>query len=384
MSPYKVAVVHEWLVDHSGSEKVLEQILQVFPDADLFSVVEFLPDEFKHFIQHKKVHTTFIQRLPFARKHYRNYLPLMPLAIEQLDVSGYDIVISNSHAVAKGVITSSDQLHLCYCHSPIRYAWDLYHQYLREAGLTRGLKGLLAKAFLHYLRQWDLSTANRIDFFVANSHYIARRIDKVYRRSSTVIHPPVDVEGFSLSPQKEDFFLTASRFVPYKRMDLIVRAFAAMPEKKLIVIGDGPDFEKVRTVASDNVELLGFQPFNVLKDHMQRARAFIFAADEDFGMIPVEAQACGTPVIAYRKGGALETVIEGKTGVFFSEQEISAITGAVAKFCDSEGVFDPQLIRAHAESFSVQKFRAQFEDFVDEKADQKLSKKYLSMNKYDK
>ena len=372
MSSLKIAVVHEWLVDHSGSEKVLEQILQVFPEADLFSVVEFLPDELKYYIQHKEVKTTFIQRLPFARKHYRNYLPLMPLAIEQLDVSAYDIVISNSHAVSKGVITSSDQLHICYCHSPIRYAWDLYHQYLREAGLTRGIKGAVAKLFLHYLRQWDLSTVNRIDHFVANSQYIARRIDKVYRRSATVIHPPIDVEGFTVRSDKEDFFLAASRFVPYKRMNLIIRAFTSLPDQKLIVIGDGPDLDKARAEAGPNVVLLGYQPFDVLKDHMQRAQAFVFAADEDFGMMPVEAQACGTPVIAYRKGGVLETVIEEKTGLFFHEQSVEAIAGAVGKFLRMKTLFVSQAIREHAEAFSVRMFRDNFADFVQERVKEKF------------
>ena len=372
MPARKIAVVHEWLVDHSGSEKVLEQLLAVFPEADLFSVVEFLPDELKYYIQHKEVTTTFIQRLPFARKHYRSYLSLMPLAIEQLDVSAYDIVISNSHAVAKGVITSSDQLHICYCHSPIRYAWDLYHQYLREAGLTRGIKGALAKVFLHYLRQWDLSTVNRIDYFIANSQYIARRIDKVYRRSATVIHPPVNTERFTLHEQKEDFYLTASRFVPYKRIDLIVRAFAAMPDKKLVVIGDGPDYNKVKAVAGNNVQLLGFQPFEVLKHHMQRARAFVFAADEDFGMIPVEAQACGTPVIAFRKGGSLETVIEGKTGVFFSKQDTQHVIRAVENFERAPDAFTPTTIRAHAENFSIDLFRNHLKDFVESRYYQKL------------
>ena len=371
----KIAVVHEWLVDHSGSEKVLEQILRVYPDADLFSVVEFLPDDLKYYIQHKKVTTTFVQRLPFARKHYRNYLPLMPLAVEQLDVSAYDIVISNSHAVAKGVITSSDQLHLCYCHSPIRYAWDLYHQYLREAGLTRGIKGFVAKVFLHYLRQWDLSTVNRIDHFMANSRYIAQRISKVYRRDATVVYPPIDVAGFALRPDKENFFLAASRFVPYKRMDLIVRAFRALPDQRLVVIGDGPDFAKAKAEAGDNVELLGFQPFEVLKDYMQRAQAFVFAADGDFGMIPVEAQACGTPVIAYRKGGVLETVVEDQTGVFFDQQEVEAIVTAVRRFSEKQGFFVPATIRAHAESFSEQVFRSNLRQLVEQTYQNFLSNK---------
>ena len=371
MSAPKVALVHEWLVDHSGSEKVLEQMLQVFPEADLFSLVEFLPDDLKSFIRHKPVTTSFIQKLPLARKHYRNYLLLMPLAVEQLDVSAYDIVISNSHAVTKGVITRSDQLHLCYCHSPVRYAWDLYHQYLGEAGLRRGLRGGIAKLMLHYLRLWDLGTVNRIDHFMANSHYIARRIHKVYRRSATVVHPPVDTEGFTLQTNKEDFYLTASRMVPYKRIDLIVRAFARMPDKQLIVIGDGTEMKKVRAVAGPNVTLLGFQPFTVLKDHLQRARAFVFAAEEDFGIIPVEAQACGTPVIAYGRGGSRETIINEKTGVFFNEQTEDSIVGAVRRFEQIERGLSPQGIRQQAEKFSAEAFRTAFRQVVEDAYEQK-------------
>ena len=374
MSAPKVALVHEWLVDHSGSEKVLEQMLQVFPEADLFSLVEFLPDDLKPFIRHKEVTTSFIQKLPLARKHYRNYLPLMPLAVEQLDVSAYDVVISNSHAVTKGVITRSDQLHLCYCHSPVRYAWDLYHQYLGEAGLRRGLRGAVAKLLLHYLRLWDLGTVNRIDHFMANSHYIARRIHKVYRRSATVVHPPVDTEGFTLQTNKEDFYLTASRMVPYKRIDLIVRAFARMPDKQLIVIGDGTEMKKVRAAAGPNVTLLGFQPFAVLKDHLQRARAFVFAAEEDFGIIPVEAQACGTPVIAYGRGGSRETIINEKTGVFFNEQTEESIVGAVKRFEQIAHRLSPQVIRQQAEKFSTEVFRTAFRRVVEEAYEQKRSR----------
>ena len=366
MSAPKVALVHEWLVDHSGSEKVLEQMLHVFPDADLFSLVEFLPDDLKPFIRHKPVTTSFIQKLPLARKHYRNYLPLMPLAVEQLDVSAYEIVISNSHAVTKGVITRADQLHLCYCHSPVRYAWDLYHQYLDEANLKRGLRGTVAKLLLHYLRQWDLSTVNRIDHFMANSNYIARRIQKVYRRSATVVYPPVDTDGFTLQVAKEDFYLTASRMVPYKRMDLIVRAFARMPDKQLIVIGDGTEMTKVRAAAGPNVTLLGFQPFAVLKDHLQRARAFVFAAEEDFGIIPVEAQACGTPVIAYGRGGSRETIVDEETGVFFHEQTEDGIVGAVKRFEQIERKFSPAVVRQQAEKFSSQAFRTAFRQVVKE------------------
>ncbi len=300
----RIAVVHDWLVTYAGAERVLEQILRCYPEADLFSLVDFLPEGGRGFILDKPVTTSFVQGLPFARKKYRAYLPFMPLAVEQFDLSGYDLVISSSHAVAKGVLTGPDQLHLCMCYSPIRYAWDLQHQYLRESGLDRGLKGWMAKALLHYIRLWDTRTANGVDGFIAISGYIARRIRKAYRRESTVLYPPVDVADFPLRREKEDFYVTASRMVPYKKVDLIVEAFSSMPDKRLVVIGDGPDLAKVRAKAGPNVELLGFASADVLRDHLQRARAFVFAAEEDFGIAPLEAQACGTPVIACGRCGA--------------------------------------------------------------------------------
>ena len=298
----KIAVVHDWLVVYGGAEKVLEQILNIYPEADLFALVDFLDEDKRDFIKDKKVKTSFIQRLPKAKTKYRNYLPLMPLAIEQLDLSKYDLIISSSYCVAKGIITSPNQVHISYVHSPIRYAWDLQHQYLKEAGLTKGLKGWLAKIILHYMRIWDTRTSNGVDYFIANSKFIAKRIWKCYRREADVIYPPVDVEAFEYCDQKEDFYLTASRMVPYKKMDLIVEAFTHIPDKKLIVIGTGPDFDKIQKIAQghDNIKLMGYQPFSVLKEHMQKAKAFVFAAEEDFGITPVEAQACGTPVIAYR------------------------------------------------------------------------------------
>ena len=361
----RVAVVCDWLTVYAGGEKVLEQILQVVPHADLYSLVDFLPAEQRGFIGHKPVTTSFIQRLPFARKQYRQYLPLMPLAVEQFDLSGYDLVISSSHAVAKGVLTGPDQLHLCYCHSPIRYAWDLQAQYLKESGLERGPKGALARLLLHRVRLWDSRTPNGVDAFMANSKFIARRIYKVYRRDSAVVYPPVDVAGFTLKEQKEDFYFTASRMVPYKKIDLIVEAFAKMPDKKLVVVGTGPDFDKIKAKAGPNVELLGFQPFTVLKDYMQRARAFVFAAEEDFGIVPLEAQACGTPVIAFGKGGSLETVRAGETGVFFGEQTVESVQEAVRRFETLS--FDPKVVRRHAERFSAPRFRDEFRSFAEER-----------------
>ncbi|WP_266205276.1 glycosyltransferase family 4 protein [Pontibacter kalidii] len=362
----KVAIVHEWFVDYAGSERVVEQLLYLYPEADLFSVIDFMPQDLRKHILHKKATTTFIQKLPFARKHYRNYLALMPLAIEQLDVSAYDVVISSSHAVAKGVITNAGQLHICYCHSPIRYAWDLYHQYQREAGLNRGLKGFVAKIMLHYIRLWDYTTANRPDYFIANSAYIAHRLKKVYNREASVIYPPVDVGSFSVLSEKHDFYLTASRLVPYKKVDLIVETFAHLPDKKLIVIGDGPDFNKIKAKATSNVILMGFQPFEVLKDHMQRAKAFIFAAEEDFGIIPVEAQACGTPVIAFGKGGACETVVNGRTGILYQEQSINSLTEALAAFEGNSSGYNSSEIRQNAERFSTEAFKEKIKRFVED------------------
>jgi glycosyltransferase involved in cell wall biosynthesis len=365
----KVAIVNDWLVTYAGAERVLEQIVACYPHADLFAVVDFLPD--RKFLQGKVARTTFIQKLPFAQRKYRGFLPLMPLAIEQLDVSAYDLVISSSHAVAKGVLTGPDQLHISYVHSPIRYAWDLQHQYLREAGLTRGVKSWVSRIILHYIRQWDARTAHGVDDFIANSGFIARRIEKVYRRPATVIYPPVDVDAFTRHDTKEDFYVTASRMVPYKKIDLIVEAFAQMPERKLIVIGDGPDMEKIRRKAGPNVKLLGYQPFNVLRDHFQRARAFVFAAEEDFGISVVEAQACGTPVIAFGKGGALETVLtettSTPTGVFFSEHTVPSVQAAVARFEANIHRFTPANCRRNAERFSIGAFRQTFTTFVNEK-----------------
>lgn len=365
----RVAIVHDWLTTYAGAERVLEQLLALYPEADLFAVCDVLPEAERGFLKGRQPTTTFIQRLPRVHKRYRTYLPLMPLAIEQLDLSSYEVVISSSHAVAKGVLTGPDQLHISYVHSPIRYGWDLQHQYLRESGLDRRLKGWMARWLLHKIRLWDIRTANGVDHFIANSGFIARRIRKVYRRDAAIIYPPVEVSSFTLHEEKEDFFLTASRMVPYKKIDLIIEAFSSMPDKRLIVIGDGPDMEKIRAKSGANIELLGYQSFEVLRDHMQRAKAFVFAAEEDFGITPVEAQACGTPVIAFGKGGVLETVIgpgqpQAPTGVFFGEQTVEAIVGAVAAFEENSERFSAEVCRANALRFSPEIFRDCIEAFV--------------------
>jgi glycosyltransferase involved in cell wall biosynthesis len=363
---YKIAIIHDWLVTYGGAERVLAAILDIYPNADLFSIVDFLPDSDRQKILGKRATTSFIQRLPFAKKKYRNYLPLMPLAIEQFDLSAYDIIISSSHAVAKGVITSQNQLHVCYCHSPIRYAWDMQHQYLQESNLTSGLKGWIARILLFNIRNWDYRTSNGVDFFIANSHYISKRIMKIYRRNSTIIHPNVDTTDFPLQTEKQDFYLTASRMVPYKKIDLIAKAFSKMPDKKLIIIGDGPQLSKVKSICAPNIIVLGFQRFETLRDYMQRAKAFVFAAEEDFGIIPVEAQSCGTPVIAYGKGGAVETVRNGETGIFFEAQDEESIISAVHDF-EGADLFAPSAIHEHAQRFSSDQFKVAFSNFIMEK-----------------
>ncbi|QQD72596.1 glycosyltransferase family 4 protein [Acidithiobacillus ferrivorans] len=374
-TPRRVAIVHDWLVTYAGAERVLAQMLLCYPEADLYSLIDFLPPEDRGFIGNRTVTTSFIQRLPLAQKKYRTYLPLMPLAIEQFDLSVYDLVLTSSHAVAKGVLTGPDQLHLCLCYSPIRYAWDLQHQYLLGSGLSTGMKGWIAKIILHYIRLWDNRTAFGVDEFMAISRYIARRIYKVYRRGSTVIYPPVDVSEFSMGTSKEDFYVTASRMVPYKKIDLIVAAFTAMPDKRLVVIGDGPDFAKIKARAGVNVILLGFAEAAVLRDYLQRARAFVFAAEEDFGISPLEAQACGTPVIAFGQGGALETIVplpeagqiplRPPTGLFFAEQSEAAIIAAVERFEREGDVIQPTACRVNAMRFAPEHFRAEFIDFVE-------------------
>lgn len=362
----KIAIVHEWLSTYAGSERVLEQMLTTYPSADLFALVDFVPQAERAFLRGKVVETSFVQNLPFARRRFRNYLPLMPLAVEQFDLSAYKLVISSSHAVAKGVLTGPDQLHISYVHSPIRYAWDLQHQYLKESGLTSGAKAWLAKWMLHKIRLWDVRTSMGVDHFVANSRFIARRIKKVYGRDADVIYPPVDVEAFTACDNKDSYYLTASRMVPYKKMDLIVEAFAAMPDKRLVVVGDGPESQKIRAKAAPNVELLGYQSNERLKALLQNARAFVFAAEEDFGILPVEAQACGTPVIAYGKGGSLETVRsrESPTGVFFEQQTVSSLCEAVTTFEAALDNYTPYNCRRNAERFSVARFGTEFSSYV--------------------
>jgi len=361
----KVAIVHDWLVTKGGAENTLAQMLAVFPQADLFCLLDFIPEAERGFLLNKPSKTSFLQKLPLAKEKYRSYLPLMPFAAERLDLSGYEVVLSSSHAAAKGVRVSAEQLHLCYCYTPFRYAWDLREQYLKEAGLDKGVKGLAARALMAWLRRWDADNSKRVHHFATLSEYVRERIKNAYGRDAEVIYPPVDTDSFTLCEQKEDFYVTVSRLVPYKKVDLIVRAFAGMPDKKLIVIGDGPDREKVRAAAGPNTTFLGHAGAEVVAGHLRKAKAFVFAAEEDFGIAPLEAQACGTPVIAYGRGGALETIQEGVSGLFFREQTEISLAEAVKNF--EKVFFSPSDCRANSLRFSEEIFRSKLKAFVERK-----------------
>jgi glycosyltransferase involved in cell wall biosynthesis len=361
----RTTLIHDWLVGYAGGgERVLEQMIELYPDSALHTAIDTLAPAQRDFLHGKRPIVSFAQRVPGVARYYRACLPLLMFAMEQLDLSEYELVLSSSVSVARGVLTGPDQLHIAYVHSPMRYAWEMQHEYLREAHLERGLRSLLARWMLHRARFWDLRTANGVDYFVANSHFIARRIWKVYRRHAAVIHPPVDVERFTLRTRKDDFYLTASRLVPYKKIATVVEAFRLLPDRRLVVIGAGPEMARIKAAAAPNVELLGYQPSAVLCDLMQRARAFVFAAQEDFGIAPIEAQACGTPVIAYGRGGALESVrppgSSAPTGLFFDAQTAPSIAAAVRAFERDEALFDPQACRDNAQRFSSARFRAQY------------------------
>lgn len=351
----RVAIVHDWLYTIGGAERVLQEMLECYPDADVFCLFDFLTPEDRAKIGLKGTRQSFLQKLPFVRKSHRAFLPLMPMAIEQLDLSPYDLIISSSYAVAKGVLTGPDQLHISYVHSPIRYAWDLQHTYL--ARNSNPLTTWLARPLLHWLRIWDTRTAHGPDQLLANSHFVARRIRKVYGRQAKVLYPPVRLSDRSEPAVKAGHFLAASRLVPYKNIEAIVRAFAELPDQKLVVAGDGPEGAKLRKIAGPNVTFAGFVSDSALRDLMASAKAFIFAAEEDFGIISVEAQSEGTPVIALGRGGSCETVVNGETGLFFDQPEPASIAAAVRQFIAREGEFTAEACKTHAERFSAEHFR---------------------------
>ena len=371
----KVAIAHDWLVTLGGSELVLRELLRIFPGATVFTLIDKMSEPDRDFVGVAHTQTTFLDRLPGVASTYRRFLPLFPVAMSSLDLGEFDVVISNSHAIAKGVRTRRHQLHVCYCLSPMRYAWDLRAQYLQESGLARGIRGYAANRLLDGLQRWDRATTARVDSFVTLSHYIADRIARAYGRSATVIHPPVDVDYFDLDagrrPGSGDYYFTMSRFVPYKRIDLIARAFAHLPDRRLVIAGSGPDVHKIRAAAGPNVELVGRVERDNARSLLGGARAFLFAAEEDFGIAPVEAQARGVPVIAFARGGALETVRglgedrAAPTGVFFDEQSEASIAHAVRRFEGDAHRIEPTACRANAERFAERVFREAFSAFVD-------------------
>jgi glycosyltransferase involved in cell wall biosynthesis len=367
--PRRVAVVHEWLIDYAGSERVLAAILRRFPRAEVFTLVDRLPAADRAMLAGRKVHTSFLQRLPRLPGSLKFAMPLMPLAVEQFDLSGFDLVVSSSHAVAKGVIVPPDALHLCYCHSPMRYAWDLQATYLRTERLDRGLRGLAARAMLHRLRLWDHRSAAGVDAFAANSAFVARRILKAYRRDATVVPPPVELPRLDPRPREPDLYVTVSRLIGYKRVDLLVEAFRSLPGRRLVVVGTGPEAARLRASAPPNVSFAGFLPDAAMHDVVARARAFLFAAIEDFGISPVEALALGTPVVALRRGGTAETVVDldrpRPTGVLYDEQSPQAVVDAIERLERADDRIDAAACVARARLFSAGMFDARFGAWVD-------------------
>jgi glycosyltransferase involved in cell wall biosynthesis len=367
----KIACVHEWLVEWGGSEDCLRLMLRCFPKAQLYATIDFLSDVDRAKLGAGAIRTTALQGAPWVRRKFWNYLPLTGLAVETHDVGAADLIISSSHAFAKGVLTRADQLHVSYVYSPMRYAWDLHHEYLRDYKLDRGLKGMFARYMFHRLRLWDRQTANNVDLFLAISHHVKDRIWRTYRRPARVIYPPVRTDQFTLQADKEDFYVTVSRLVNYKRIDLMLEAFRGMPSRKLLVIGSGPELPVLKAKCPPNVTLMGWQPDEVVQRHLRAARAFVFAAHEDFGISPLEAQACGTPVIAYGAGGSLETVrplnaAARPTGLHFPEQTAASLAQAVEAFEAAGSVFDPHACREWAERFSERRFEREFSNCVDQ------------------
>lgn len=369
------ALIQDNFIQNGGAEKCVSSILDIWDDMDVFGLTDFMNDDDRQeILKGKKAQTSFIQNLPMAKKYFRHYLPFYPLAIEQLDLSEYDLIISSSYSVAKGVLSHAEQTHITYMHAPVRYAWDLYFHYLKEKKLNKGIKSIPVKWVLHYLRSWDVMSANRPDYYIANSQNIAKRIKKIYNKEATVIYPPVDTSAFYIGTKKEDYYITFSRMVPYKKIDIIVEAFSQMPDKKLIVCGKGPDMLRIKALATSNIEFLGYTPQKKLIETIQKAKAFVFAAYEDFGIAPVEAQACGVPVIAYGKGGVLETVkgkdykrgeiFENDTGIFYSNQTPNDVKGAVLFFEKNQDKFDAQNIRNNALNFDTKIFKSEMSEFV--------------------
>jgi glycosyltransferase involved in cell wall biosynthesis len=365
MPNLRIALVHDWLTGMRGGEKVLEVLCELYPQATLFTLLHN-KGKTSETIERMKIRTSFIDRLPLKTAKYRNYLPLFPRAIESFDFSEFDLIISTSHAVAKGARPSPGALHICYCHTPMRYVWELYDEYFgpgRAGLMTRAAMSIVAPR----LREWDVRSSDRVNFFIANSRNVADRIRQYYRRPADVIHPPVNIDQFTVSENDEGYYLIVSALVPYKRVDLAIDAFNQIGER-LVVVGTGPESKRLQSLANKNIEFLGWQNDLELSKLYAGCRALIFPGIEDFGIVPLEAMASGKPVIAFAKGGALETVVDDPrfpTGLFFRDQSVQALKDTMAEFSTME--FDPLTIRAHAERFARPQFKERIRLYVEEK-----------------
>jgi glycosyltransferase involved in cell wall biosynthesis len=356
-APPKVALVHYWLVGMRGGEKVFEALCELFPDADIFTLVADRSKLSEKILRHK-ITTSFLQKIGGV-KHYQKMLPLMPFALESFDLTPYDLVISSEAGPAKGIVARPDAVHICYCHSPMRYIWDLYPQYYASSGrITRTAMSMTSP----FLRAWDVSTAARVDHFIANSAYVAKRIEKFYRRTAEVIHPPVEIDRFAISEEVGDYYLCAGQITPYKRIDIAVEAFSRMG-KPLVVIGSGVT-DKLRQLAGPTITFLGAIDDQAMAHHFSHCKALVFPGVEDFGIVPLEVMASGRPVIAFARGGATETVIHGQTGILFHEQTADALTSAVETMESSVSSFDPETLRAWAERFAKSHFIEKLQKFV--------------------
>lgn len=359
----KVALIHDHLAQDGGAEKVLKVLAEMFPEAPIFTLLYEKKNTDKYY-RHRRIETSIIQKLPGGISHYQWYMPFMPMAVEFFDLSGYDLVISDTSSFAKGVITTSHTLHICYCHTPTRYLWSDTHQYINELKYNKYFKKVISLV-LNYVRMWDRLAADRVDEYIANSRFVAGRIKKYYKRESAVIYPPVETEQFNIAGQVGDYFLIGGRLAPYKRVDLAIEA-VKKTGKKLKVFGDGIDLARLKQIAGGdkNIEFLGRVDDAAKAELYSRCLAFIHPQEEDFGITAVEAQASGRPVIAYRRGGAVETIVEGVTGLFFNEQTAGSLSEAINNF--DKAKFNPEIIKRHAEQFSVEKFKNKIAKYIEE------------------
>lgn len=372
----KIAVIHDWLINPGGAEKVLREILDLVSnhDVQIYTLFDFLnEDDRYYYIHNRETKTSYLQSIPNIKNNYRYFLPLFPKAIRSFNLKEYDIIISSSHSVAKGVRKLPQQIHICYCHTPMRYVWDLRKQYLKDYKLEKGITKSIINGIMNNIRNWDLKTSEQVDYFISNSKNVQERIKMNYKRDAMVIYPPVDTKFYSPVFEKDNYYITASRMVPYKKIELIVEAFSNLPDKKLVVIGDGPDYKKIIQLKNQNIDIIKFDTSELLRHYLQKAKAFVFASNEDFGITPVESMACGTPIIGYGKGGLLETVIPDETGIFFQFQTTKSIIDAIYRFEDNWNVEKSKKCVKQAEKFTTEVFRKQMSQFLFEKANIKCS-----------